>query len=86
MERENFLRKTIQELTDDDIVMILCEELDLGMSKPYYTMEAILGQHEATFVSKSEVMNVYFDDIINCFDANEDIVNYIEELRNKWNV
>ena len=44
-------------------------------------VERILPQY---MIPKSDVLNIYFDDIVNYLDANEDIIKYIEKLRKEW--
>lgn len=79
-----YSNKRIQDLNDDDIVDLICEELRLGMSKPNYTIGQILDQHDFYWVEKSEIIDVYFDDMINVLETREEMIEYMKEIKEKW--
>ena len=83
--KRKYDNKTIQELNDEDITLLLCEDLRLGMSKPNYIMKSILEQHEELWVEKSEVINIYFDDMFNCCETREEMLQYMKKVANSWN-
>ena len=71
--------------TDDDEEKLIQLISDSGLSKTNYTMESKINILHDTYVSKSMVVDCYFDDILNILEPNEDIVKYINEIKNSWN-
>lgn len=71
--------------TDDEEMKLIQLLSDGGLSKTNYTIESKINILNDTYVSKSKVVDCYFDDILNIFEPNEDIVNYINEIKESWN-
>ena len=64
---------------DHDLVTFLWN-LRIGMSKPNYTLGAITEQINNVYIRKSELINIYFDDLTNVCETREEMIDYINEV------
>ena len=64
---------------DHDLVTFLWN-LQIGMSKPNYTLGAIAEQINNVYIRKSELIGIYFDDLINHCETRKEMIDYINEV------
>lgn len=73
------------DFTNDEEMKLIQAISNGSMSKTNYTIESKINILHDNYISKDLVVDCYFDDILNCFEPNEDIIKYINEIKESWN-
>jgi len=83
MDKRKWKEAPLNEATDHELSLFLCS-FDTGMSKAHYELGTVSRVIQESYVSKHELIGIYFDDMLKCCDTVEEVKDYIKELIEEW--